>query len=170
VSAELPPLTPTTPEERVELSTTPYLDSRTRCLISRVLAERDALAEQADLLHRHGCARAMAALHTERGELAAKVDQLERERDVARADHARLVVERADANRKRGELADGVERLRASLRRIADWSVTFGADLKPHGSDTYGEGMRTAKYRVSEILRALDAKVLRALDAKGTPA
>lgn len=50
-----------------------------------------------------------------------------------------------------------VERLRAenaALAKLREWTLTFGAALKPSGADTYGEGVRACKAQVAAILRA----------------
>jgi hypothetical protein len=51
-----------------------------------------------------------------------------------------------DANRE-------IEELRRTLSRVETWTRVYGAALVPHGcADSYGDGMRTAKRTVSELL------------------
>jgi hypothetical protein len=44
---------------------------------------------------------------------------------------------------------------REGLAALQDWCAQHGAALKPHGADTYGEGMRDAKQQVATILARL---------------
>lgn len=45
--------------------------------------------------------------------------------------------------------------LEAVLSRIAEWSCTYGSELKPKGTDTYGEGVREMKRQVQQMLKEL---------------
>lgn len=45
-----------------------------------------------------------------------------------------------------------VDTLETALARLHEWTCTFGAELKPPGADTYGEGVRDSKARVASII------------------
>ena len=47
-----------------------------------------------------------------------------------------------------------VAQLETTLARVAEWTRTFGAELKPRRADTYGEGVRDSKERVAAIINA----------------
>lgn len=38
------------------------------------------------------------------------------------------------------------------MARFKEWTHAFGAELKPPGPDTYGEGIRDAKARVASLI------------------
>lgn len=54
-----------------------------------------------------------------------------------------------------------VQELELVLSRLAEWTHTFGSELKPRGADTYGEGVRDSKERVAKVLRGLSDPHLR---------
>jgi hypothetical protein len=49
---------------------------------------------------------------------------------------------------------EAAEKRAATISTLFEWTNTYGAELKPPGADTFGEGMREAKARVRRILTA----------------
>lgn len=54
---------------------------------------------------------------------------------------------------------------RTTLGRVAEWAQQYGAQLKPRGADTYGEGVRDCKDAVARLLARLSAPPTRELAA-----
>lgn len=58
----------------------------------------------------------------------------------------------------RAELEAEVSYLRDVLDLVAKYADTYGADLIPHGPDSYGEGIRAAKGTIKKLLAHKAAK------------
>jgi hypothetical protein len=76
-----------------------------------------------------------------RAELAAVAEAMHGPTMQPLAERVRSYVEAAE---KRG----------GTISTLVEWANTYGAELKPPGADTFGEGMREAKARVRRILTA----------------
>ncbi len=85
----------------------------------------------------------------ERDRLAAEVERLHRECN----NHVSADIERALISQLQAERTE-VERLRAALSRVEQWTHEHGAALVPRVcADTYGEGMREAKKQVAALAK-----------------
>lgn len=53
------------------------------------------------------------------------------------------------------DLLDELERLRLVVARINEWTYEYGSELSPAAgwSDSYGDGVRACKERISKIIR-----------------
>ena len=47
-----------------------------------------------------------------------------------------------------------ITRMTLILSKIHEWTCTYGRELCPPGADTYGEGVRDSKDKVSRLLRS----------------
>ena len=92
--------------------------------------------------------RALSALAEERDEALDRLDTERRYHDETRG-------YRQHAENERDVLKQEVDALRGLVARLNQWAHTFDKDLIPTRADTYGDGMREAKYAVSKMLRTV---------------
>jgi hypothetical protein len=100
---------------------------------------------------------ALPALLADHARLMAEVARLQEVNVTLLGDEvklSRLLVDERDAAYTEARTAKTeLARLRGLLARVETWTKEYGAALKPSGADTYGEGMRVAKWQVANLIR-----------------